>query len=356
MSSPVTLKKQAPVNKTDAATRNEVMKRVRAGISNVQIGKALGIGESTVRRIRTAEAEEPSEPRPILYLDKKIGGFNWRDSIPVIKGMQKLRGDSSWSQATADIRVGDGVNPVTVMQLSDTHIGAFGTNYDLFVELTDLIINTPNLFFVLNGDEVEWAVKLRGVAEVCAQVLDPSMQIEFVESWLEEVVHKLLWATWSNHSTMRSEQAIGACPIKNILAKKAPYFSGIGHPTLLVGDQSYKIAVSHKFSGVTAMDVTAGCKKYLRLEAPDREIAIQGDAHRAGVSVYNEGGQRRIALCSGTLNVRSGFAQRHCSLITSTAFPVITFFPDTHLAVPFMTIAEQMACTGQEYTGTISTY
>lgn len=326
---------------------------LRSVLGNREVARKLGIDEASVRRIR---AKAATVKKPVQFLDKKIGGFNWRDSIPAIKGMQALRKKGSWGQQFATIKVGNGVDPIGIMLLSDTHIGAMGTDYDLFVELTDIIMNTPNLYFVLNGDEVEFAIKLRGVAEVCAQVLDPGLQDEFIESWVAEVSSKMLWATWSNHSTERAEAGIGFCPIKKILAKKVPFFSGIGHADIIVGKEVYKAAVSHKFQGVTAMDVTAGCRKYLRMEAPDRELAIQGDAHRAGISLYNEGGTRRLAVCSGTLNVASGFAQRYCSVKTSTAFPVIKFYPDKHIMIPFMSIAEYMLSSGVDYDGSLCNY
>jgi hypothetical protein len=332
-------------HRVDDATRVSILAAVRSGLSNCQVARDFNVGETTVRRIKAANPQTPQTPL-VEFKNKKVGGFNWRDSIPLIKGMQKLRRDASWSQQFATIHVGDGSGPVAIMMLSDTHIGAMGTDYDLFVELTNIILDTPHLYFALIGDEVEWAIRLRSVAEVCAQVLDPAMQLEFLESWLEEVMSKMIFATWSNHSTDRSEQMIGACPVKNILAKKVPFFSGIGHAEIVVGKEKYLIAASHRFKGVTQADCTAGCKRYLRLEWPQGEIAIQGDSHRSGVSVYNEGNRSLIALSSGTLNVNSGYATRNFSIYTSSAFPVLVLFPDEHVAIPYHNIDQYLKVHG----------
>jgi hypothetical protein len=307
-----------PHNRTDAAIEQEVLSMLEQGASCAQAARDLGLGGTTVRRIRDRAAEmvsPQSSPAQVQYLDKKRGSFHWRDAIPAVQGIQKLRADASWSQQFATVRAGDGSSPIAVMALSDTHIGAMGTDYSLFVELTDIILNTDNLYVAILGDEVEWAIRLRSVSEICAQVLDPSLQLEFIESWLNDIQHKVLFATWSNHSTDRSEQAIGVCPVKNILAKTVPFFTGIGHAELQVGEQKYYIAASHRFKGVTQVDCTAGCKRYLRMEWPQGEVAIQGDAHRAGVSVYNEGTRNLVATCSGTLNVRSGYAARNFSIL-----------------------------------------
>jgi hypothetical protein len=330
--------------RTDPQVEASVLAAVRSGASNVQAGFDHGITEATVRRI-IARYKALDAPQEVVYLDKKVGGFNWRDSIPLIKSLQKFRKDASWSQQTATIRVGDGTGPIGLMMLADTHIGAMGTDYDLFVTLTDIIVNTPNLFFALIGDEVEWAVRLRSVAEICAQVLDPQQQQEFLKSWLEEVRSKMLFATWSNHSTDRSEQAIGTCPIKNILADKVPFFSGIGHAFVQVGTEQYNIAASHRFKGVTQTDCTAGCKRYLRVEWTEGEIAIQGDCHRSGVSIYNEGNRNLIAMSAGTLNIHSGFAARNFSIYTSSAFPVLALYPDEHVAIPYYNIDTYLKAT-----------
>ena len=342
-------------NRTDSSTERDVLKLLQQ-MSGRQVARQLGLAETTVRSIKNRAAKvvqmKPAavkSPKPALeYLDKKKGVFNWRDSIPVIQNLQKLRKDSSWGQAHATIKVGDGSSLVAVMVLSDMHIGAMGTDYSLFVELTDIILNTPNLYVAIIGDEVEWAVRLRSVAEVCAQVLDPGMQLEFIESWLDEIVHKVLFATWSNHSTDRSEQMLGTCPVKSILARKVPFFSGIGHAELRVGEQTYFLAASHKFKGVTQADCTAGCKRYLRMEWPQGEIAVQGDCHRAGVSIYNEGSRNLVALSSGTLNVNSGYASRNFSLFTSTAFPVLVLHNQEHLVTPFFTVNHYLKAINNE--------
>lgn len=331
--------------RTDEQTARSVLEAVRNGVSNSQAARDHGINEATVRRIR-ARAGQSNAPEPtVQYLDKKQGGFNWRDSIPVVEGIQKLRSDASWSQHSATVRV-PGNDVIGIMCWGDQHIGAIGTDYKLFVELTDLILNTPNLFVAILGDVVEMAIKLRSVAEVCAQVLDPFMQQEFIESWINEIAPKVLWATWGNHESDRNEQASGTCPIKNILARKVPYFSGIGHVDVEVGSQAYKIATSHKFAGVTMADAGAGCKRYLRLEYPEGDAAVQGDCHRASLSVYNEGGNTRVALTGGTLNVKSGYAQRYFSLKTSTAFPVLALWPNKKQLVPFFNVQQFMDVLG----------
>jgi hypothetical protein len=310
------------------------------------IAKEFSLAEATVRRIakRVKASVVPTQQR-IVYEDKKVGQFNWRESIPHMQRMQELRKTASWGQHEATIRI-PSKDVIGIMQFGDQHIGAMGADYSLFLELTDLILNTPNLYVALMGDETEMAIKLRGVAEVCAQVLDPSMQAAFIESWIEEIAPKVLFSVWSNHSTEREEAATGNSIIKSILAKKTVFFSGLGHVDLYVGEQLYKLAVTHKFRGATQLDPTAGCKKYMRFNYPEADVAMQGDIHQPKIEVIHDGGKQRVAATSGTLHVASGFAQRYFSLKTSTAFPVIAFWPNKKQVVPFFTIEQYLDCLG----------
>lgn len=48
-------------------------------------------------------------------------------------------------------------------------------------------------------------VNLRGVLEVSDNLLPPEMQTKFIDSWFNEIGHKVGFATWDNHGIMRQE-------------------------------------------------------------------------------------------------------------------------------------------------------
>src|SRR6185437_6402743 len=203
------------------------------GHSNRSIASHLGIGVASVSKYT------PRNTAPVRA-DKKIGDFNWREAIPAIQQMQGLKKRASWSQDYANIELGDGKNPVILTTFCDQHIGAYGANYRAFEELTDEIIETPNLYVALLGDYLEMAVKLRNVLEVTSQVLTPEMQEAFLESWLEEIKDKVCFSVWDNHSIQRGETQAGVSGVKNMLARRCVYHNGIGHSEIKVGDQVYK--------------------------------------------------------------------------------------------------------------------
>jgi hypothetical protein len=301
-----------------------------------EIAKAVGVGVGTVDKYRNLDTA-------VSQSNKKYGEFNWREWTPWIERGQDLKRNASWSQEELTITLGDGKSPVLLYPFSDMHMGAWGTDHSLLVKITDEVLSLPNAYMGLVGDYGEYAIKMRSVLEAAHQILPPEQQTQFIESWFSEIWHKVAFATWDNHCVERQEMFSGESSVKSLLSKQVPYFNGIGHVDVKVGSQVYKIAVSHKFRGVTQADSTAGCKKYMREQAQDREIAIQGDAHRPGVSVYVDGPIKRIAISTGSLHLNSGYAKRYFTLTSHPVYPCIELHPNRHLAVPFWSIQEYLA-------------
>lgn len=271
--------------------------------------------------------------------NKKLQDFNWRKVVKVIGQVKDVKKSASYSQNFAKIEI-DTDEPICIINLADTHIGASGTDYDLFEKLTDEILHTKNLYVILNGDILETAINMRGVKEVVSQVIDPEMQIEFLESWLKEIKHKVLWATWDNHTVMREEKVTGFSVYKRIIGRDNAiiYSNGICHIDLKVGNETYKIVSSHKFNGRSLLNPVHGQQRHMRFESLDREIALSGDSHKVGFSWYYDGGVERLAVNAGTLHTASAYAQRFFSLFTIPKFPCIELYPNKHQFTPYQTV------------------
>jgi len=314
------------------------------GRSQQQIASVVGIAQSVVSKIL---AEHGKLGAVAQKADKKVGSFDWRDACKAAKQMQDLRKRMSWSQDYASIPLGNGKNPVILLGFGDTHIGAYGANYRLLEEITDEIIETPNLYVALMGDLLEMAIRLRGVLEVTAQVLTPEMQEAFLEDWLDEIKDKVAFATWDNHAVMRQESQAGTSSVKNILSRRFVYHNGIGHSDLKVGKQTYAAAASHKFRGGSMFNRMHAQGRYVRQEANDRELVLMGDIHTWGYSHTEDGGSERVYVTGGTLHENSGYAKRFFSLKTSPHYPCVVLYPDTHEMQPFKTVKRALQQIGQ---------
>mgnify|MGYP003575779059 CR=1 FL=1 len=288
------------------------------------------------------EGAQGTHEQNIIYHDKATGeDFHWRDAALAAKRMQYVAASARTSQEFATIELPVGGRDPFVLFLSDTHIGDWGTDYDLFARITDEILETPDLYVALLGDLANMAIRLRGVAEVTGgSQLPPELQIKFLESWLNDIAHKVAFATWDNHGVEREEQGSGFSGIKALLARRVVYFGGIGHPDILVGDQRYQFAVSHKFRGSSVDNPCYAPMRYLRQEAPDRELAAMGDYHVPGIIKYTHGGRDRVAVNCGSTQTGSVYARRHFSLFTRDAMPGVRLSTDSHCITPYYAVGE----------------
>lgn len=327
-----------------------------------------GMGPSEVRRVMvrkhgrsvskgTVANVKLHKPAPTVRYtgqgirsDKKVGETNWREWVPTLQKMQELKKKGSFSQDRAFIELGDGKRPVALASFSDQHMGAWSTSYELLQKFTDELLQTHDLYIALVGDYGQYSIKLRGVLEVSDNLLPPEQQTQFIESWFEEIWHKVAFATWDNHAVERQEKQAGESGIKKMLSRKVIYFNGIGHVDIKVGNQIYPGAVSHRFRGTSMLNPVHAAMRYMRFEGTDREWAMQGDTHVPGMSKYTDGEKTRVAINSGSIQLNSGFGKRYFSLTTHPVYPIIVFHPDEHKMIPFWSIKEWMATRGSGIT------
>lgn len=266
---------------------------------------------------------------------KKTATMDWREWTDHLERTQALYHKAAQTQTYAEIELGNGKRPACILPWSDLHWGGRGVDYKIFRTTTEEILKTPDLYLALVGDLVEFAIKLRSVAEVCAQIVGPDKQVQFLENWLDEIQPKLILATWCNHGVEREEKQSGVSLIKKMLAQRAVMFDGIGHADIKVGQQVYKFAFSHKFRGSSYLNAPHAGARYMRFQGVDREIAIMGDIHQPAWNHYFDGPVKRLSLVAGTLNVASSYANRYFSIFTQPYFPVVELAHDKHEYTPF---------------------
>lgn len=276
----------------------------------------------------------------IVKSDKKKADFKWREWADHAQKTQEIHRRASVSQKFANITLGDGKRPICLLPFSDQHIGSRGMNYAIFRKMTEEIIETPDLYIAIMGDLAEFAIKLRSVGEICAQLFSPEKQMQFVEDWFDEIKHKVAFCTWGNHEDERTEKQAGFGVMKWLMGKEAVYFDGIGHVDLTVGKQTYKLAVSHKFRGYSYQNPCHAGMRYMRFQGVDREIAWMGDIHQPCYIRYFDGPMQRCSGVAGTLHIDSLYASRYFSIFTQPMFPCLRLDNKDHNFTPFMSLAE----------------
>lgn len=271
---------------------------------------------------RQALRDMDQYPHVEITTNKKIRDVHWAELTKWIQEGQRLKKKASGSNDYADWRIKT-KEPVCVVFLGDTQLGSWGTDYDLFKAITKEIIETPNLYVVLVGDILQMAIKLRNVIENSDNAVPPDMQIMILDSWLQDIKHKVIASTWDNHSVMREEAVTGYSVYAEIFKRHTIYSSGICHLSVFVNDIEYKMAVSHYFRGRSMYNKTHAPSRYMREFANDRDLVAQGDFHEPGYSWYTEGGKERNAIVCGSIQTDSGYAKRFFTLTTHPFYPCV---------------------------------
>lgn len=282
-----------------------------------------------------------------VIANKKRADFQWREWTEHAEKLQELYKRASISQKFATIKLDDGKHPVCLLPFSDQHIGGRGVTYKTFRALTEEILSTPHLYIAIIGDLAEFAIKLRSVAEICAQIFSPEKQMQFIENWFQEIEPKVAFCSWGNHEDERTEKQAGFGVMKWLMGKRAVYFDGIGHADIVVGKQTYAVAVSHKFRGYSYMNPCHAGQRYMRFQGVDREIAMMGDIHTPAFMHYYDGPKERLSMVAGTLNVDSLYANRYFSIFTQPQYPCIELDHRVHAFTPYKNLAAWKLATGR---------
>jgi len=276
---------------------------------------------------------------------KKTGKTDWREWFKDSKSRQDLKKQGSFSQDHAIIdveKLGMKGKPIIIQVLSDLHIGSMAANYDAIEEITEGILNTPNLFVILNGDLTETTAMFKNALAVHSQSMDIETQHEVLASWLDTIAPKVISAGWDNHGVEREEKWGAFSHIKHMLNRRFVYHNGLGRLTVEHGKASYELLVSHKITGVSIFNRLHGVKRMMRLQFPNVDIGITGDYHTPDVETYYEGDFKRACLMCGNMLINSGYQKRYFTLYSKMNMPCIVLFPDEKFFSVQMTLGEAL--------------
>lgn len=277
---------------------------------------------------------------PLIETNKKEKDFHWTRVVPLMQAMQKMSEEMSSSQNYGTWKI-ETDEPICIVGIGDTQLGSWGTDYNLFTEMTKELIETPNLYAVLLGDLNQMAIQIKqGISSLNDNLMPPKWQIYFLESWLQDVKHKIIASTWDNHSVMREEAAIGYSIYAEIFKRVTIYTNGIGHIDLTIGDQVYKLAISHFFRGKSFINRVHAPVRYLTHEGQDRDIAMQGDYHEPGITKFHQSGRDKVAMVCGSIQTDSPFAKRFFSLKTCPVMPCFVLDPKEKMITPYWSVKE----------------
>jgi predicted MPP superfamily phosphohydrolase len=292
---------------------------------------------SAVRKARKSLHLKDNTAIPFIS-DKKVGNLSWREMNAFATEARRIKSQGSWSQDKANLIFPE--KTLGIIMLSDLHALSYGTDHGNLERIIDEILAVDGLMIGLVGDLIQMSIKLRSVQEVSDNILPPDIQMLWLESFLDEIKERVVFCTWDNHAVEREEKQTGVSLFKWLASRRVVYFNGIGHIDLTVGNQLYKLAVTHKVRGRSMLNPVHGQQRYMRFEGIDREIMIAGDSHTPGTGHYTDGEKTRLAINCGAAQIMSGYTQRYFSLYTHPIFPILTLRPDRHSFTADWTLAD----------------
>jgi len=272
----------------------------------------------------------PKIDRGTLYL--------YNESTDLLKEAQKLGREHSMDdkEATWEVKLDKPDMPLGILMATDIHYGSIRTNYELLDRHLTLVENTPNLTLITNGDHVDnFNITGKWATGVFEDPLPPQIQ---TKAFIEKIKHldsmdKLGVMSFGNHEDMMG--ATGYDWFESFAqGMKAAVFKTGGFLHILVGEQHYGLALTHRYWGTSKLNPTNAAKRFWEHEYPQAEIVFLGHTHQSEVLTWERGGRERIAVIGGTYKEDDEFARKH-GIGGRSGMPGITIllYPHEHRMV-----------------------
>ena len=259
---------------------------------------------------------------------------NWRELIDIAQKHKEIREKNSYGKTAATVKIKD--KNAIIMFVGDLHLGADGTDYNLFLELTEYIKNN-NIYVVLLGDEIDsFMTSFRNASAVFGQILSPKEQHMLLADWLNEVAPWLLCASWGNHNDGMIEKLIGFGLTSRIKEKFVDYFGGIGKLKIKIGTQEYEFGLTHKFNRKSVYNPLHGAYTMAR-ELMEGDLFANAHYHEPAIGVFKIREKLVPAIQTGTLKTNDAYGKRYFTYGESFSnFPAVFIDGDKRKLIPFM--------------------
>ncbi len=315
-----------------------------AGRTHREIALELNIGVATVSRHARKELS-PIEELPGKHIKPHfdLPPQSHVDPIEFInQAIQRTRQhsiDSDYCKITIDT-----TKPIAIMKASDFHFGGLDVDYRSLRLHLEFLLNTPNFYLQLFGDDLNLMIMHRTVG-ARHDGWTPEEQVYWLESFVDECRKKgkLLSMCWGNHSDEFTEHNAGFGLVRMLMKNKIPYFRGLGYIDLQVGKQVYPMGFTHKMRFNSFMNQLHGNKRLQQMHAeffginrmPCREY-ITGHTHTPAVSWEGCLPEERVLFIKcGTFKTNCLFSQRYFGQ-GRIGVPTVVYHPEklTHLCFP----------------------
>ena len=166
--------------------------------------------------------------------------------------------------------------------IGDTHFGQKNVDHNRIMREIETIKNSPDSYVILNGDLVEglfW-----GGASGGEQVANLDEQRGFLVGMFHALKGRIIVGTSGEHDSKWASRS-GADPYSDFSERTgAPYVRGTAEVTMNVGQEKYKLSISHRKRGFSQYNKNHPTFREARFELQDADIYISGHTHKKQIS------------------------------------------------------------------------
>jgi len=228
--------------------------------------------------------------------------------------------------------------PIAILLATDIHYGSIRTDYPLLEKHLSTVENTPNMYMVSNGDEVDNFNAIFFATGQFENPLPPQLQSLAIVERLKQLGEKkkLAAISFGNHNDFMEDsgytwlQTFGEQLNTNI-------FPSGGFLHILHGDEHYGLAMTHTYWGKSKLNPTNANKRFMDFEYPQADIAFLGHTHQSEVTMFEKGGKERLAVIGGTYKLEKDewAAKRGIGMRSGQPGHVVFLYPEDHRMVAF---------------------
>lgn len=242
--------------------------------------------DSIVHKIRRLKKERPRHTAPppdgvriIEQLSEEV--TNW---FELFDNLQELLEDADPIITSFERTFEDSV---AIQFASDVHLGSRYAAHGEFRKALENLLRTERLYWGIHGDDIEGFLKnFRSSRAVFDQLVPPPLQRRLLALIIKHLAErgKVLYGCAGEHGGSWYEDIIGENLVKDIYGEGGiPFFDGKGVYVLHVGEQTYQIAVAHKFPGSSMYNPNHPQRRAQFQDFPQADMIVQGHSHTTAV-------------------------------------------------------------------------
>jgi hypothetical protein len=275
-----------------------------------------------------------------IYENKKEASVDYRGNLILAQRIQQAREAMRVDQRHATVTL-ELEHPALFCVLNDTHLFGLATDYEAFNRLLETI-RKYHIYVISVGDLGDYYNASLGKCSQAMeeQVFSPEEQANSISQMLRELDNEglLISHTDGNHEDFMRTGGItySGTYLRDL---KCPVMSAGGYLTLYLGQQEYKIVLSHRYRGNSRKHPAAPAMTLMEDIWPSADISIVGHSHLKWKEQGEIAGERKTWLVGGCFNFSDFKMRMGCgdSIMGGLSFAL---WPDKHMVVDFWNIEE----------------